>query len=188
MNADRMRRAVSVALIVVVAAVAAYAGWRAGQHRDDATESPTVVTNTAAVEQLLAAHLQDPQGQNLAMNQWRGKVLVVNFWATWCPPCRREMPLLDAAQRKWADKGLQVVGVGIDEAAAIRDYAKANAFAMPLLIGDPALISLTEQFGNTQQALPFSVIIGRDGRVKHTKLGAFKDDMLDRMLTPLLAD
>lgn len=179
-----MKREVSAALIIAVAALAGYAGWHTRHDFDAPMRAATA--NPAALARLQALALPDPAGRTIAMQQWRGKVVVVNFWATWCPPCRREMPLLDAAQQKWAGRGVQVVGIGIDDAAAIREYAAANTFSIPLLAAGPELIGLTEQLGNTEQGLPFSVIIGRDGQLKQTKLGAFKEDMLDHMIESLL--
>ena len=96
------------------------------------------------------------------------------------------MPLLDAAQRKWGEKGVQIVGIGIDEADAVRDYAAANKLSFPLLIGDAGLVDLTVALGNAAQGLPFSIVIGPDGRVAQTKLGAFKEDALDKLLQDLV--
>ncbi|WP_172201087.1 TlpA disulfide reductase family protein [Niveibacterium sp. COAC-50] len=177
------RRALAAALIIGVSAIAGYAGWRTQRHVDQATPAPKV--SDSALRQLMALQLPDSDGRPQALQQWQGKVLVINFWATWCPPCRKEMPLLDAAQRKWADKGVQIVGIGIDEADAIHNYAVTNKLAFPLLVGGAELVDLTVALGNAAQGLPFSVVIGPDGRVAQTKLGAFKDDALEKLLQEL---
>ncbi|WP_374402046.1 TlpA family protein disulfide reductase [Niveibacterium sp.] len=178
------RRGIAAALIIGVSAIAGYAGWRAQSHIDQATPAPKV--SDGARQQLLALKLPDSDGRPQALQQWQGKVLVINFWATWCPPCRKEMPLLDAAQRKWGGKGVQIVGIGIDEADAVRDYAAANKLSFPLLIGGAELVDLSVALGNAAQGLPFSIVIGPDGRVAQTKLGAFKEDALEKLLQDLI--
>jgi len=178
------RRSLAAALIIGVSAIAGYAGWRTQSRLDQAAPAPKV--SDGVRQQLLALTLPDSDGRPQAMQQWQGKVIVINFWATWCPPCRKEMPLLDAAQRKWANKGVQIVGIGIDEADAIHSYAVTNKLAFPLLVGGAELVDLTVALGNAAQGLPFSVVIAPDGRVAQTKLGAFKDDALDKLLQELV--
>lgn len=181
-----MQRPLAIALTLLVAAAAGYAGWRSAQVRDEQAAPPARV-DAAALHRLKTQALPEAAGQTMSLAQWQGKVIVVNFWATWCPPCRKEMPLLDSAQKKWGKSGVQIVGIGIDEPAAIRAYAKSNALSFPLLIAGPDYVDMTVALGNLSQGLPFSVIIGRDGQVKHTKLGPFKDEALDQLIAPLIA-
>ncbi|MCX9155525.1 TlpA family protein disulfide reductase [Niveibacterium sp. 24ML] len=180
-----MNRTIAIVLTLLVAAVAGYAGWRSGQIRDEQAAPPARI-DAAALGRLKNQALPEASGQTASLAQWQGKVIVVNFWATWCPPCRKEMPLLDAAQKKWGARGVQIVGIGIDEPAAIRAYAKTSGLSFPLLIAGPEFVDITVALGNLSQGLPFSVIIGRDGSVKHTKLGPFKDEALDALIEPLI--
>lgn len=130
--------------------------------------------------------LLDPDGKPHRLSEWDGRVVLVNFWATWCGPCRDEMPLLDRAGAVLAEKGLQVVGVAIDDPEAVRDYLKSNPVRYPILVdrsddSDPSLL-----FGDTRGVLPFSVLIGRDGRLVDQRMGSFSQASLNAWLQPHL--
>jgi thiol-disulfide isomerase/thioredoxin len=109
----------------------------------------------------------------------------VNFWATWCPPCRKEIPAFSAMSTKYRDKGVQFVGISIDTADNVRNFQTANAVSYPLVIASPSVVGLTEALGNTSQALPFTVIVTREGRIGLVKLGTLSEDELDRKLAEL---
>jgi thiol-disulfide isomerase/thioredoxin len=126
----------------------------------------------AALAQLTGARLPDATGALVDLAQWRGKPLLVNFWGTWCAPCREEMPMLNEAAARFPN--VQFVGIGIDEADALKRYTASHDTRYPLLLGEANLLSLTSQLGNTAQALPFSVLIDARGAVHQVKLGAFK--------------
>jgi thiol-disulfide isomerase/thioredoxin len=130
--------------------------------------------------------LADLDGQPRHLGEWDGRLVLVNFWATWCGPCRDEMPLLDRSGVDFAHKGLQVVGIAIDDIDAVRDYLKESPVAYPILVDaangvDPSLI-----FGDTRQVLPFSVLIGRDGRLVEQRAGSFSQASLAAWLQPHL--
>ncbi len=135
---------------------------------------------------LLGIALPDPAGKEEALGQWKGKVLVVNFWATWCTPCREEMPEFVAAQRELGDRGLQFVGIAIDEPDKVRQYAKEIGLNYPALIGGYGAVELSRTLGNRVGALPFTVIVDRSGRIVHTQLGPLRDTKLRDILAELL--
>ena len=140
-----------------------------------------------AAPALLAVELPDLDGKPQRIDQWRGRVLVVNFWATWCGPCREEMPQFIRAQRAEGDKGLQFVGIAVDSADKVRGFNQELGVNYPTLIGGLGAIELSKTLGNELMALPFTVVLDRDGRIAHTQLGALKGDKLDKIVTPLLA-
>jgi len=129
--------------------------------------------------------LTDLEGRPHSLGEWRGKVQVVNFWATWCPPCREEIPLLIAAQKRFGGHGIQVIGVALDQVSAVAAYRKEHGIDYPILINDSAALAMMELFGNPTGSLPFTVILDRDNRVVSRKLGAFRGDELARLLEPL---
>ena len=135
---------------------------------------------------LLAVELPDIDGHDQALSQWRGKVLVVNFWATWCAPCREEMPEFVAAQAARGTKDVQFVGIAVDQADKVREFAKQIRLNYPALIGGFGAIELSTSLGNTLSALPFTVVIDRQGRVAARHLGPLVQPGLDRILDELV--
>ena len=135
---------------------------------------------------LLGVALPDLDGREQALRQWQGKVLVVNFWATWCAPCREEMPAFVKMQHARGAEGLQFVGIGIDDAAKLRQFAEEIGLNYPALVGGYGALELSKTLGNTLLALPFTVIVDRGGRIVHTQLGPLKPDKLAAIVGQLL--
>ena len=135
---------------------------------------------------LLAQSFRDLGGAPRRLADWQGRVIVCNFWATWCAPCREEIPILIAAQQKYASKGAQIVGIGIDNALKIVQFAKELKIDYPLLVAGAEVVDTMKKLGNRQGGLPYTVVLDRRGAVAHTRLGAFKAGELDRILDPLL--
>jgi len=167
-------------LYVWLAVVALLAGIAAGvflrQPADLARDGGT----------LLAVTLPDAEGTPQSLEQWRGKVIVVNFWATWCAPCREEMPLFVKAQAEHAAKGLQFVGVAVDDADKARQFAREIGLNYPTLIGGYGAMELSKTLGNTIMALPFTVVVDRSGNVVLNHLGPIKPPQLDHLLKQVL--
>lgn len=106
-------------------------------------------------------------GGKQSIAEWDGKVVVLNFWATWCEPCRREIPLLTQLQQQYEERGLQVVGVAIDSRDAIRDFANKVGINYPVLYGVEAAMDVAASYGDEQGTLPYTVVIARDGHIRH---------------------
>ncbi|MGC3962295.1 MAG: TlpA disulfide reductase family protein [Rhodocyclaceae bacterium] len=161
----------AVAVLVVAGAAGALA-----RHYFGAADSQPVSALTSAT-------LSDAKGASVSLAQWRGKPMLVNFWGTWCAPCREEMPLLNDMAARFPQ--VQFVGIAIDEPAALAQYAAQHTTRYPLLQGDVDLLALTSKLGNTAQALPFSVLINASGDVQQIKLGAFHETELAEKLRQL---
>jgi thiol-disulfide isomerase/thioredoxin len=141
--------------------------------------APSAATN------LYAQSLNDLAGKPQALSQWKGKPLLVNFWATWCGPCVQEMPELSAMANAENGKRFNIVGVGIDSPTAMSEFAAKHNIKYPLLVGGMGGTDLSRAFGNTNGGLPFTVLIGADGQVRKTYLGKLKFDELKADLAGL---
>jgi thiol-disulfide isomerase/thioredoxin len=150
-----------------------------------ATGAALVLQSRSGAADLLAAGYPDLDGRVRRLRDWRGQVLFCNFWATWCAPCREEVPLLVAARQQWQDKGLEVVGIGIDSADKIREFSKSYQVNYPMLVADGSALQLLRDLGNRQGGLPYSVILDRHGAVVRRHLGAMNAAELRRVLESL---
>lgn len=130
--------------------------------------------------------LPSPDGTAQAMTQWRGKVIVVNFWATWCPPCRDEIPELIEAYNTYHDKNLIVVGIAADNAEKVAAFSQSLNINYPIVIGNVDVFSLAAAMGNPMGALPFTVTIDRNGTIVDAHLGRIRKAQLEALITPLL--
>ncbi len=178
-----MNRGISFVLVIIVAIAAGGAGMLYA--RKDAPPAAVSPVQSAALAKLMALDLPDTQGVRQPLAQWKGKVLVVNFWATWCPPCRKEIPAFSAMSQKYADKGVQFVGISIDTEKNVSNFQAAQKVRYPLVIASPAVVQLTEELGNASQGLPFTLIIDKTGAISLVKLGTLSEDELDRKLAGL---
>lgn len=131
--------------------------------------------------------LNNLDGQKRNLYDWHGKVILLNFWATWCKPCQIEIPDFIRYQSLYADKGLQVIGVGLDEVRKLQNYARTVGINYPTLQADPELqYSLLKQWGNPFGVLPFTVIIGRDGHLIFMQQGILNKETFNKFVKPLL--
>jgi thiol-disulfide isomerase/thioredoxin len=136
--------------------------------------------------ELLSTPFRDLRGETHRLREWQGSVLVCNFWATWCAPCREEIPLLRAAKQQFGGKGLEVVGIGIDSVDKIREYAANVGVNYPIFIGEAATLQLMRRVGNAAGGLPYNVVLDRQGAIAHRKLGAFSAAELRQVIDGLL--
>src|SRR5258708_2287737 len=176
------RQSITLALVAAgVLALVAGIAWQR-MNADDAASSATKPDGAA----LLGVALPDASGREQSLGQWNGKVLVVNFWATWCEPCREEMPRFVKLQQEYGEKGLQFVGIAIDEGDKVQRFASEIHLNYPTLLGGYGAIELSKTLGNRLGALPFTVIIDRAGGVVQTHLGPMKDAELRSIIRQLI--
>ena len=173
-------------IVVAVAVLAAVAGFLVSRGTSD--PAPTAQVDPAAGNAILALALPDSHGELQALQQWRDRVLVVNFWATWCPPCLTEIPDFAAVSRGFADSPVQFVGLAIDKAESVRKFGEEHNVPYPLLIGTPQTLGLTTALGNAVQALPYTIIFDRAGKIAHIKLGTLNRTELEGKIRALLGE
>ena len=135
-----------------------------------------------AVDAIFALKLPDLDGRPQPLAHWRGKVLVVNFWASWCKPCVDEMPALSRLNSHFAPLGVQFVGIGVDDAEKLAAFIRTTPVSYPVLVASPA--GMTP--GLQVRGLPYTVVIGRDGRSAMTRLGRVDEGSLEPVLRRLL--
>lgn len=115
--------------------------------------------------------LPDHEGVERSVSEWDGKLLIVNFWATWCPPCLKEIPIFVELQETYAERGVQFIGVAIDEPENVNAFLRETPISYPVLIAQMAGIELGRQYGNTIGALPFTAFVSRSGEIVFSKAG-----------------
>ena len=151
--------------------------WRSGERSPDPV---------AARQMVLAAKLLGLDDKLQPLEQWRGKVLVVNFWATWCAPCREEIPGFIRFQALYRARGVQFVGIAIDQKERVGPYATDIGINYPVLVGGLETMELARQVGNRRGVLPFTLVIDRSGKLAVSEIGVLRPDKLENLLKPLL--
>jgi thiol-disulfide isomerase/thioredoxin len=150
--------------LAAVGAAAAGAGVAWWRHTPQAVLGEAETTFWSSV-------LNDPQGQPVDLGNFRGRPLLVNFWATWCPPCVEELPLLNAFHRANVGRGWQVLGLAVDQPKAVLAFMQRLPLAFPVGMAGFAGIDLSRQLGNPNGGLPFTVVFDSAGTVRHQKIG-----------------
>ena len=131
-----------------------------------------------AAQVLWQLDFDTPSGGKLHMRTLRGKPLLLNFWATWCPPCVEELPMLDAFHRERSPTGWQVLGLAVDQLAPVISFLNRYPVGFPVAMAGTTGLALGKSLGNISGGLPFSVVLGREGTVLHRKIGKITPDDL----------
>ncbi len=130
--------------------------------------------------------LPDVGGKMHTPAEWDGKVVLVNFWATWCPPCLREIPGFMEVRKKYGEQGFEIVGIAIDQPKAVERFIKKHKVNYPILHGQGNATQVSRDYGDDIGALPFSVLIDRDGMIRFTHAGELPARQLEKLLKELL--
>jgi thiol-disulfide isomerase/thioredoxin len=135
---------------------------------------------------LFTTPLTNMQGVQQNLSQYKGKIIVLNFWATWCPPCREEMPELSELQLEYINKNVVVLGIAEDELPLVKEYLQTSPVTYPIFIAENEGMNLGANLGNDKGVLPYTVIIGADGSVIDTFYGRISKPLLEKSLQNLL--
>lgn len=186
MNPSKKRIAYYLLIGALFVGLGMYAGIKTKQAGPvTTTMAPTDGSPQTPVTALFAESMNDPAGKPQALAQWKGKALVVNFWAPWCAPCVEEMPELDQLAKDSAKNNINIIGIGIDSPTNIAQFAEKFKISYPLYVAGLSGTDLARQFGNASGGLPYTVLIGADGQVRKTYLGRLKFDELKADLAAL---
>lgn len=131
--------------------------------------------------------LPDLSGTTRTLADFRGRPLLINFWATWCGPCVEEMPLLAAARASHAASGLEVIGIALDDPGAVREFVARLAIDYPILLDVPGRSDTSVRYGDSQGVLPFTVLVDAQGRIAGVRAGSFNEGSLQEFIAPVLA-
>lgn len=176
-----------VVAVIVLAVAAAAVGFLAARHQSG--EPVATVTAPATADAELRPvpdfRLVDLSGETRSGGEWSGQVRIVNFWATWCPPCRREIPLLIELQQEYGDQ-MQVIGIAIDDMAEVQAYAAEAGFNYPVLVGQQDAIELGNAFLPDFVGLPFTVIVDAEDRIAKVHMGELHRDEAETFLAEVL--
>jgi len=169
------------AALGVLAALAAL-----GLYRQFGPDAAGPSTSHTAAQQLPAFAFADLDGHMRRSTEWGDRILVINFWATWCPPCRRELPVFAELQSAYAGRGVQFLAIAIDDADAVRDFVAKHPFNFPVLLGEDAAVTLAKHLGNRVASLPYTVVVDRGGAVRARHVGEYRRNDLEQTLAALI--
>jgi thiol-disulfide isomerase/thioredoxin len=138
--------------------------------------------SAAVVAAMWQLDFPDAQGNRQTLAQWRGQMLVLNFWASWCAPCREEMPDFVSLRTQYRPRGVEIVGIAIDNSANVAQFLRRQPVNYPILIGEGAAHNLARQLGNPSGALPYTIVLDRDGNILLSHLGRLPRATLEAAL------
>lgn len=162
---------VALVALALLAGSAGYVAQRQLTREKVATPEVETTTATPVGATTLDWAFANLAGEPVALNRWRGRLLVVNFWATWCPPCLREIPVFIALQDRYGDRGLQFVGIALDQAQAVAPFVQEKAMNYPVLVGNEDVVRFMQTLGNSIGGLPYTAVIGDNGEILATHQG-----------------
>lgn len=185
MSGPWRRRAILGAAGVLAAAAGVWGGSHLlGRWRDGAAGDAPGLAEGA--EAFFATTLPDLSGTPQPFGQWKGQVIVANFWATWCVPCREEMPHFVKLQGRYGERGLTFVGIAIDKPERVSRFAQEIGVNYPLVVGDMAVFDLARRTGNVGDLLPYTIVLDRAGKIVARRTGIYTEATLSPIIEKLL--
>ena len=168
---------------IILPAIIALIALVAGIFVQRAAQTPV---ESVTAQPALDFSFPDVNDKMLAISDWRGKVLVINFWATWCAPCLQEIPEFMKLQAEYQARGLQFIGVAIDEKQPVQAYLQRIDINYPVMLAGDAGIALSQQLGNVINAVPFTLIVNQAGQIVYRQPGELSNAQILEYVTPLL--
>jgi len=192
---SRAVNSVLIAVSIIAAATVGFGAYRVMHAKPVAPPPPaaaaeepdTSVASSAPVPQMRPVFsLEDADGKSRSITEWDGKTLVINFWATWCAPCRREIPMLKSLSAARAAQDVVVIGIAVDFRDKVLPYAKEAGINYPLLIGEEDGLDAATAFGLGSIGLPCTVFVDAKGRIVTAHLGELHADQADLIVDTIL--
>ena len=146
----------------------------------------TKYSQPSQTQALSDARFNDLNGGEVSLKTWQNKIIVLNFWATWCPPCREEMPELSKMQDQYKNQNLVIVGLSTEDLDTTKNFISEHPVSYPVLAGDMQAMTFAESLGNNQSILPYTVLIDEKGQLVKAFFGRVNQTLLEKTITPLL--
>lgn len=176
-------------IIILIAAAAAVGGYLLQQNLQQPTTEQAIKTHSSETSPVSVVgqlrpdfSLPDLEDKQRSISEWDGKIRLVNFWATWCPPCLREMPAFIEMQEQFGDKGFVVLGIAIDYKDTVQEFVDSMGVNYPILYGEMSALELTTLYGNRLGVLPFSVFVGKDNKIISVHNGEITAETIKNVL------
>ncbi len=169
-------------LFIVAIVIASSSGYALQRYFNQQQIQIPVENNPAIGNQRPEFAAMDLDGQLRNIKEWDGKLILLNFWATWCPPCKKEIPAFIELQEAYGDQGFQIIGIAIDNVEDTAEYAKEIGINYPTLLAEADGVGLAKRFGNGMGVLPYTVIINRKGEISDTIRGELSKMQAERLL------
>lgn len=187
-----MKRWQLILVIVVLALLSSIGGYQLQQFlKVDNSKQAVIVKNPIVPVDVIGTQFEDfslfdVNGDQRYLSEWQGKILVINFWATWCSPCRKEVPAFVELQQQYASDGVQFIGIALQEAEEIRDFIVEFNVNYPSLVGGDDVMKAGRKLGNDIGALPYTVIIDSNGVISFTRRGSLSKSEAESAIKALL--
>ena len=186
-----MNKKAHVFLYLLVALASGIGGYLVFQAHDNPVPGASSVTRSRSGSALVGTirpdfSLPDLEARQRGPEEWNGKILILNFWASWCPPCLQEIPAFIRLQEKYAGQDVQFVGIALQQPEDVRDFVIAKGINYPVLAGETEVIKVAEEYGNLAGTLPYTVIIDRRQHIAFIKRGPLAEAEADRIINSLV--
>ncbi|HSI95003.1 MAG TPA: TlpA disulfide reductase family protein [Methylophilaceae bacterium] len=156
--------------------------------KNEVSIAKSLASESPEARYFFSKNFPNAQGKIQPLEQWQGKIIIANFWATWCSPCREEMPELSQIHSKYLNRGVMVLGIATDDSGKINEYAKNKPISYPLLAGEIDAMNLSGVLGNNKGVVPYTVIINRNGQIVRTYFGRINSAAIDKDVSELLKE
>lgn len=180
-----MKNTLIFIIAIVIAGGSGFAIQRYLAKNEASQTSVAKITTNNIGQQRPEFAMKDLDGKLRNIKEWDGKVILVNFWATWCPPCLKEMPYFVELQETYGEQGLQIIGIAIDDEEDARTFADDMGINYPIMAGELDTIDLSRRYGNRIGGLPYSVFINRKGEITDTITGELDKIKAEKILKKL---
>jgi peroxiredoxin len=188
MRASSLISSLTVAGIALALVIGIVKNWPSEKgNTTETSQEPLPQTQSSMISQPRPDFsMPDLSGTQRNIKEWDGKVLAVNFWATWCEPCKQEITDFNILQKKYSKKGFQFIGVALDDMDSVQAYLKTNAITYPVLIGSDQAIQVASHYGDVEGVVPYTAFINRKGQIAFIQYGAMTQDLARQVIESLL--